>query len=138
MSEIRYYQRLVRALVGIDIIIHASALKQVPAAEYNPIEFIKTNVLGAQNIIEASKDSTYLVTILKNIGEEEYLKASISAKLFSARISEISESNKKWLIKKLESAERILYKDNIMTISTDEEENEPSENSNSTKADQDE
>ena len=39
---------------GIDIVIHAAALKQVPAAEYNPIECIKTNVLGAQNVIEAS------------------------------------------------------------------------------------
>jgi len=54
LGDIRDYQRLVRALDGIDIIIHAAALKQVPAAEYNPIEFIKTNVLGAQNIIEAS------------------------------------------------------------------------------------
>ena len=50
----RDYQRLLRALDGIDIIIHAAALKQVPAAEYNPIEFIKTNVMGAQNIIEAA------------------------------------------------------------------------------------
>lgn len=54
LGDVRDYQRLVRALDGIDIIIHAAALKQVPAAEYNPIEFIKTNVLGAQNIIEAS------------------------------------------------------------------------------------
>ncbi|PCI65706.1 MAG: hypothetical protein COB26_12305 [Piscirickettsiaceae bacterium] len=91
-----------------------------------------------KNIIEASKDSKYLATILKNIGEEEYLKASISAKLFAGRISEISENNKKWLIKKLESAERILHKDNIMTISTDGEENESSEKSNSTEGEQDE
>ena len=54
LGDVRDYQRLVRALDGIDIIIHAAALKQVPAAEYNPMEFIKTNVLGAQNIIEAS------------------------------------------------------------------------------------
>ncbi len=54
LGDVRDYQRLLRALDGIDIIIHAAALKQVPAAEYNPIEFIKTNVLGAQNIIEAS------------------------------------------------------------------------------------
>ena len=49
----RDIQRLNRALNKIDIVIHAAALKQVPAAEYNPIEFIKTNVLGAQNLIEA-------------------------------------------------------------------------------------
>ena len=41
----------------IDCVIHAAALKQVPTAEYNPIEFIKTNVIGAQNIIEASLNS---------------------------------------------------------------------------------
>ena len=40
-------------LYDIDIVIHAAALKQVPAAEYNPIEFVKTNILGAQNIIES-------------------------------------------------------------------------------------
>ena len=54
IGDVRDYQRLLRALDGIDIIIHAAALKQVPAAEYNPIEFIKTNVMGAQNIIEAA------------------------------------------------------------------------------------
>ena len=41
---------------GIDIVIHAASLKQVPNAEYNPTEFIKTNILGAENIIEASLD----------------------------------------------------------------------------------
>ena len=54
LGDVRDYQRLLRALDGVDIVIHAAALKQVPAAEYNPIEFIKTNVLGAQNIIEAA------------------------------------------------------------------------------------
>ena len=48
--------RLNRALEGIDIVIHAAALKQVPAAEYNPFEAIKTNVLGAQNLIETCLD----------------------------------------------------------------------------------
>ena len=54
LGDVRDYNRLLRALDGIDIIIHAAALKQVPAAEYNPTEFIQTNVIGAQNIIEAS------------------------------------------------------------------------------------
>lgn len=54
LGDVRDYNRLLRALGGIDIIVHAAALKQVPAAEYNPIEFIKTNIMGAQNIIEAS------------------------------------------------------------------------------------
>jgi UDP-N-acetylglucosamine 4,6-dehydratase len=54
IGDVRDYQRLLRAVDGIEIIIHAAALKQVPTAEYNPIEFIKTNIIGAQNIIEAS------------------------------------------------------------------------------------
>lgn len=53
IGDVRDYRRLRRAIEGIDTVIHAAALKQVPAAEYNPFEFIKTNVLGAQNLIEA-------------------------------------------------------------------------------------
>ena len=45
-----------RALEGIDIVVHAAALKQVPAAEYNPFEFVKTNVIGTQNLVEACID----------------------------------------------------------------------------------
>jgi len=54
LGDIRDYDRLLRAFTGVDIVIHAAALKHVSAAEYNPFEFIKTNVMGAQNIIEAS------------------------------------------------------------------------------------
>lgn len=57
IGDIRDGARLHRALEGIDIVIHAAALKQVPAAEYNPFECIKTNVLGAQNLIEACLDT---------------------------------------------------------------------------------
>ncbi|MGK5050968.1 UDP-N-acetylglucosamine 4,6-dehydratase (inverting) [Janthinobacterium sp. RB2P8] len=57
IGDIRDEARLRRALEGIDIVIHAAALKQVPAAEYNPFECIKTNVLGAQNLIEACLDT---------------------------------------------------------------------------------
>jgi UDP-N-acetylglucosamine 4,6-dehydratase (inverting) len=53
LGDIRDKDRLKFALEGIDLVIHAAALKQVPAAEYNPFEFIKTNVLGAQNLLEA-------------------------------------------------------------------------------------
>lgn len=56
IGDIRDGARLNRALEGIDIVIHAAALKQVPAAEYNPFECIKTNILGAQNLIEACLD----------------------------------------------------------------------------------
>ena len=57
LGDIRDKERLRRALDGIDIVIHAAALKQVPAAEYNPMEFIKTNVMGSENIIQACIDS---------------------------------------------------------------------------------
>jgi UDP-N-acetylglucosamine 4,6-dehydratase (inverting) len=56
LGDIRDEARFRRACEGIDIIVHAAALKQVPAAEYNPMEFIKTNVLGANNIITAAMD----------------------------------------------------------------------------------
>ncbi|MBV7264817.1 UDP-N-acetylglucosamine 4,6-dehydratase (inverting) [Erythrobacter ani] len=57
IGDIRDQGRLRRAFEGIDIVVHAAALKQVPAAEYNPFECIKTNVLGAQNVIESCFDS---------------------------------------------------------------------------------
>lgn len=54
LGDVRDNARLKRACEGIDVIIHAAALKQVPAAEYNPDEFIKTNIGGAQNVIDAA------------------------------------------------------------------------------------
>lgn len=57
IGDVRDRDRLKQALEGIDIVIHAAALKQVPAAEYNPFEFIKTNILGAENLIQACLDS---------------------------------------------------------------------------------
>lgn len=56
IGDVRDSDRLRRAMEGINVVIHAAALKQVPAAEYNPFECIKTNVLGAQNVIEACLD----------------------------------------------------------------------------------
>ena len=53
IGDIRDKERLLRALEGIDTVVHAAALKQVPTAEYNPFECIKTNVLGAENVVEA-------------------------------------------------------------------------------------
>ena len=53
LGDVRDKYRLISALEGIDLVIHAAALKQVPSAEYNPYEFIKTNVLGSNNLIEA-------------------------------------------------------------------------------------
>lgn len=54
IGDVRDRDRLIRAFEGIDIVIHAAAMKQVPAAEYNPMECIKTNVLGAENVIQAA------------------------------------------------------------------------------------
>jgi UDP-N-acetylglucosamine 4,6-dehydratase len=56
IGDVRDVERLRRAMTGIDIVIHAAALKQVPACEYNPIEAVLTNVMGARNIIEAALD----------------------------------------------------------------------------------
>lgn len=57
IGDIRDEDRLRRALEDVEVVVHAAALKQVPAAEYNPFECIKTNVLGAQNLIEACLDT---------------------------------------------------------------------------------
>lgn len=57
LGDVRDRARLVRAMEGIDTVVHAAALKQVPAAEYNPIEFINTNVLGAENVVQACLDT---------------------------------------------------------------------------------
>ncbi|MBQ4232162.1 MAG: UDP-N-acetylglucosamine 4,6-dehydratase (inverting), partial [Lachnospiraceae bacterium] len=56
IGDVRDVERLKRALNGVDYIIHAAALKQVPACEYNPNEAIKTNIHGAMNVIEAALD----------------------------------------------------------------------------------
>ncbi len=57
IGDVRDKDRLYRAFSGVDIVVHAAALKQVPACEYNPIEAIMTNVMGARNIIDAALDN---------------------------------------------------------------------------------
>ena len=57
IGDVRDETRLRRALKGVDIVVHAAALKQVPACEYNPIEAVMTNIIGAKNVIEAALDS---------------------------------------------------------------------------------
>lgn len=57
IGDVRDQLRLRRAMHGVDIVIHAAALKQVPACEYNPMEAIKTNILGSSNVIEAALDA---------------------------------------------------------------------------------
>ena len=56
LGDVRDRDRLYRAFDGVDYVIHAAAIKQVPAAEYNPFEAVKTNILGAQNIVEVAID----------------------------------------------------------------------------------
>ena len=57
IGDIRDQQRLIRAMHGVDYVFHAAALKQVDTGEYNPMEFIKTNIIGSSNVIEASLDA---------------------------------------------------------------------------------
>ena len=57
IGDIRDQQRLRRAFNGVDLVVHAAALKQVPACEYNPMEAIKTNILGSSNVIDAALDA---------------------------------------------------------------------------------
>src|SRR6185503_505563 len=57
VGDVRDKERLMRAMHGVDVVIHAAALKQVPACEYNPFEAVLTNVMGAKNIIDAAIDN---------------------------------------------------------------------------------
>jgi UDP-N-acetylglucosamine 4,6-dehydratase/5-epimerase len=79
LGNVRERDRLYRAFDGVDVVVHAAALKQIPAAEYNPFEFVKTNVLGAQNVIDAAID--------RNVGKVIALssdKASSPINLYGA------------------------------------------------------
>ncbi len=57
IGDVRDKERLRRAMDGVDIVVHAAALKQVPACEYNPMEAIKTNILGSSNVVDAALDA---------------------------------------------------------------------------------
>ena len=58
LGEVRDYERLKQATYGVDVIIHAAAIKQIPAAEYNPMETIKTNIIGAENIVNVAIENS--------------------------------------------------------------------------------
>jgi len=79
IGDIRDKERLISALSNIDYVVHAAALKQVPTAEYNPIETIKTNIIGAQNLIEAS-----LATNVRKVIALSTDKASSPINLYGA------------------------------------------------------
>ena len=57
IGDVRDRERMIRALYGVDIVIHAAALKQVPACEYNPMEAIKTNIIGSSNVVDAALEN---------------------------------------------------------------------------------
>jgi UDP-N-acetylglucosamine 4,6-dehydratase len=57
IGDVRDRDRLVRAMHGVDVVVHAAALKQVPACEYNPMEAVKTNIIGTSNVLEAALDA---------------------------------------------------------------------------------
>jgi UDP-N-acetylglucosamine 4,6-dehydratase/5-epimerase len=57
IGDIRDRERLVRAMHGVTVVVHAAALKQVPACEYNPMEAVKTNIIGTSNVLEAALDA---------------------------------------------------------------------------------
>lgn len=79
IGDIRDYNRLLRAFEGIEYVIHAAAMKHVPIAEYNPMECVKTNVLGAENIINAC-----LATGVKNVVALSTDKAAAPINLYGA------------------------------------------------------
>src|SRR5205823_9614604 len=57
VGDVRDKERLYRAFHGVDVVIHAAALKQVPACEYNPFEAVQTNILGSKNVIDAALET---------------------------------------------------------------------------------
>ena len=63
LGDVRDLSRLSRACHGVDVIVHAAALKQVPACEYNPFEAVKTNIVGAENVVAAAIDNDVPITI---------------------------------------------------------------------------
>ena len=79
LGDVRDLPRLQRAFQGVDIVVHAAALKQVPALEYNPFEAVKTNILGSQNVIEAALDQKVERVVLVSTD-----KAAMPANLYGS------------------------------------------------------
>ena len=79
IGDVRDLPRLQKAMTGVDFIVHAAALKHVPIAEYNPMECIKTNVMGAQNVVDAALDNKVPYTIALSTD-----KAASPANLYGA------------------------------------------------------
>lgn len=79
IGDVRDLNRLIKAMEGIDVVIHAAALKHVPATEYNPFEAVKTNILGGQNVIDAA-----LATNVKRVIALSTDKAAAPINLYGA------------------------------------------------------
>lgn len=79
IGDVRDLPRLERAFAGVDIVVHAAALKQVPALEYNPFEAVKTNILGSQNVIDAALDQQVQKVLLVSTD-----KAAMPANLYGS------------------------------------------------------
>jgi UDP-N-acetylglucosamine 4,6-dehydratase len=102
VGDIRDYDRLRKAMRGVDYVIHAAALKQVPSCEYNPYEAVKTNIIGTQNVIDAcvennveraiflstdkSVEAVNLYGATKAVAERLWINASISNKTIFASV----------------------------------------------------
>ena len=100
IGDIRDSERLTIALRDIDFVIHAAALKQVPTAEYNPIETIKTNIIGAQNLIESSLKNEVKVIALSTDKASSPINLYGATKLCSINSSSqqiTSEEKEKYL-----------------------------------------
>ena len=79
IGDVRDYKRLEYAMHEVDYVIHAAALKQVPTAEYNPDEFVKTNIIGAQNVIDVC-----IAANVKKVGALATDKAAAPINLYGA------------------------------------------------------
>ncbi|UYJ40327.1 MAG: UDP-N-acetylglucosamine 4,6-dehydratase (inverting) [Lachnospiraceae bacterium] len=100
IGDVRDKERLTRALNGVDYVIHAAALKQVPACEYNPIEAVKTNINGAMNIVDAVLDSPSVKKVVALSTDKAVNPINlyggtklVSDKLFIAANSYVGERN---------------------------------------------
>ena len=97
IGDVRDLDRLKRAMEGVDIVIHAAALKQVPTAEYNPFEVIKTNILGAQNVIDASlANNVKKVIALSTDKASSPINLYGASKLTSDKLFTLANNYKGW------------------------------------------
>ena len=113
LGDLRDKERVCRALDDVDIVVHAAALKQVPKAEYDPFEYIKTNVVGAQNLIEACLDKK-----VKNVIALSTDKAVSPINLYGATklCSDVDISFKRYAVVTSEIA-RILFITSVRSTS---------------------